>query len=98
MKRWRNRRAALLLLTLCSVGTIVAPSPPARAEKPQSIAREFSAERLLALDRYFLDMVAERKIPGAVVLVQQHGKTVYSDVFGNLDSVHPMSRDEILRL
>jgi CubicO group peptidase (beta-lactamase class C family) len=98
MKRWRNSRAAILLLALCSVGTLTAPSPPARAEKPQSIAREFSAEKLLELDRYFLGMVAERKIPGAVVLVQQHGKPVYSDVFGNLDSGHPMTGDAIFRL
>jgi CubicO group peptidase (beta-lactamase class C family) len=98
MKRWRNRRAALLLLTLCCVGTVIAPSPPALAEKSQSVAREFSAEKLLELDRYFLGVVAERKIPGAVVLVQQHGKPVYSDVFGNLDSGHPMTRDAIFRL
>ncbi|WP_398477640.1 serine hydrolase domain-containing protein [Tardiphaga sp.] len=98
MKRWRNSAAAILLLTLCGVGASVVPISFARAEKAQSVARTFSQDQLLKLDDYFLGMVAERKIPGAVVLVQQHGKPVYLDTFGNRDSGHPMTADSIFRL
>ena len=98
MKRWRNSAVAWLLLALSSASAGVAPLSIAHAEKPHAIAREFSADKLLAIDSYFLGVVAERKIPGAVVLVQQHGKPVYSDSFGNRDSGHPMTADSIFRL
>ena len=87
-----------MLLALFGAGTDRAAVPIARAEKAQAVAREFSPDKLLKLDDYFLGMVAERKIPGAVVLVQQHGKRVYFDTFGNRDSGHPMTANTIIRL
>lgn len=96
MKRWRTRRFAALLLVLIGAGA--APSLPAQAEKFRPAARNFSVEKLTALDGYFQDMVVERKIPGAVALVQQHGKPVYIGTFGNRDSNHPMTKDSIFRL
>lgn len=98
MKRWRNSAAATLLLALFCAGTSLAPIACAGAEKVHGVAREFSPGKLLKLDDYFLGMVAEHKIPGAVVLVQQHGKRVYFDTFGNRDSGHPMTADSIFRL
>lgn len=98
MKRWRNSALALLLLALCCAGPVGLPVSSALAEKVHAVARELSPDRLLKLDDYFLGMVAERKIPGAVVLVQQHGKRVYFDTFGNRDSGHPMTADSIFRL
>lgn len=98
MKRWRNSALAILLLALGGAGALVAPIALAQAEKALPVARDFAPDKLLALDDYFLGMVAERKIPGAVVLVQQHGKPVYFDTFGNRDSGHPMTADSIFRL
>jgi CubicO group peptidase (beta-lactamase class C family) len=98
MKRWRNSTVAVLVLTLGCVGTFVAPMAPLRAEASGPIARALSPHKLLALDDYFRGLVAERKIPGAVVLIQQHGKPVYADTFGNRDSGHPMTADSIFRL
>lgn len=98
MKRWRSSAFAILLLALCCAYTSVHPIALARAEKAHTVARDFLPGRLLKLDDYFLGIVAERKIPGAVVLVQQHGKQVYFDTFGNRDSGHPMTADSIFRL
>src|SRR6218665_1844482 len=97
MKRWRSSAAALWL-ALSGACLSVVPSPAVRAEAMRAGARVFSADRLLKLDDYFLGMVADRKIPGAVVLVQQYGKPVYFDTFGNRDSGHPMTADSIFRL
>jgi CubicO group peptidase (beta-lactamase class C family) len=98
MKRWRTRRCAVLLLALVGAGALIRSSPSVLAEEPQRHARSFSAEKLASLGDYFRAQVAEHKIPGAVVLVQQHGKPVYSETFGNRDSGHPMTADSIFRL
>lgn len=98
MKRWRSSALALLLLALCSAGMGDTAASFAWAEKARPAARDFLPDKLLALDDYFLGMVADRKIPGAVVLVQQHGKRVYFDSFGNRDSGHPMTANSIFRL
>jgi CubicO group peptidase (beta-lactamase class C family) len=84
----RRLAAALLLL--------VAAADSARAEQP----RQFSAEGLAKVSDYIRNEVATGKIPGAILLIQQHGKPVYSENFGVRDIATElsMSADTIFRL
>src|SRR5581483_2071204 len=94
MRRWRSetlsRRLSVagLLLAITAGG--------ARAEHP----RTFSAEGLAKVSDYIRNEVATGKIPGAILLVQQHGKPVYSENFGVRDVMTElsMSADTIFRL
>lgn len=88
----------LLAALLASIAIIGAPSP-ARTESPERAeARSFSQQGLARLGDYFRNEVANHKIPGAVVLVQQHGKPVFFETFGNRDVASPMTKDTIFRL
>jgi len=84
----RRLSVAGLLLAITAGG--------ARAEQP----RTFSAEGLAKVSDYIRNEVATGKIPGAILLVQQHGKPVYSENFGVRDVMTElsMSADTIFRL
>ena len=84
----RRLAAALLLL--------VAAADSARAEQP----RTFSADGLAKVSDYIRNEVATGKIPGAILLLQQHGKPVYYENFGVRDIATElsMSADTIFRL
>ena len=84
-----RRLAVALLLLAVAVGG-------ARAEQP----RTFSAEGLAKVSDYIKSEVATGKIPGAILLIQQHGKPVYSENFGVRDIATElsMSADTIFRL
>jgi CubicO group peptidase (beta-lactamase class C family) len=60
----------------------------------------FNPEKLERVSEYLRDEVATGKIPGAVVLIQQHGKPVYHQFFGARDvaTKAPMTDDTIFRL
>jgi CubicO group peptidase (beta-lactamase class C family) len=60
----------------------------------------FSPEKLKRLDAFFEKQIADGKIPGAILLIQQHGKTVYDGHFGvrDPDTRLPMTDDTIFRL
>ncbi len=45
-----------------------------------------SIEKLSRIDDFLKDQIATKKIPGAVVLVQRHGKPVYFKWFGKRDA------------
>lgn len=98
MKHSKSKRAALALLALLGAGIVTGHSLPALAGKQAPAARELSAAKLKALDGYFTGIIAAQTIPGAVALVKQHGRTVYSGVFGMRDSGHAMTADSIFRL
>src|SRR5215471_9670749 len=95
MRRWRSenlsRRLAVTALLLLAVA-----AGGARAERP----REFSAEGLAKVSDYIRNEIATGKIPGAILLIQQHGKPVYSENFGVRDIATElsMSADTIFRL
>jgi CubicO group peptidase (beta-lactamase class C family) len=101
MKRWgtdgstrRNVVAALaLLLAAVAVDT-------GRAESPLPVATGFSPEGLARVGDYLRNEVASGKIPGAVLLIQQHGQPVFFESFGvrDIDSKRPMTADTIFRL
>ncbi len=99
-KRWRiggfaprNVATALALL-------ILIPVVAGRTESPSRVAAGFSREGLARVDDYMRNEVASGKIPGAVLLIQQHGQPVLFDSFGvrDIDSKRPMTADTIFRL
>jgi CubicO group peptidase (beta-lactamase class C family) len=92
MKRWKTDRRTLLL-GLLALGL----APAARATAPQP-ARALSPQRLARLNDYFGSEIGNGKIPGAVALVQQHGRPVYFEAFGRRDAGNPMPPDAIFRL
>jgi CubicO group peptidase (beta-lactamase class C family) len=57
-------------------------------------------QKLALIGDYFRDQIANGKIPGAILLIQQHGKPVYHEFFGVRDvtTKAPMTDDTIFRL
>lgn len=99
MKRCSPSRFAALLLALSSLAVAACPASPAIAATATSpAARVLSADKLARLGDYFTTMTAEGNIPGAVVLVQQHGRPVFSASFGRRDGRQAMTADSIFRL
>ncbi|MFB9268199.1 serine hydrolase domain-containing protein [Bradyrhizobium erythrophlei] len=98
MKRWRidpiGRRAfvAALVLLLGALG--------AHAGSPARGARSLSPEGLAKVSDYIRNEIVTGKIPGAILLLQQHGKLVYYENFGVRDVATQvsMSADTIFRL
>lgn len=89
-----GRRAliAALVVLLGAVG--------AKAGSEERTARAFSPEGLAKVSGYIRNEVATGKIPGAILLLQQHGKPVYYANFGVRDvaTEMSMSADTIFRL
>ncbi len=102
MKRWRSSAVAICGLAAAALASVaVAGSPdPLRAESAPPIAGSFSREGLERVSDYIRNEIASGKIPGAILLIQQHGKPVYSGNFGVRDVAAklPMSPDTIFRL
>jgi len=73
---------------------------PARAESATPVAGSFSREGLDRVGDYIRNEIATGKIPGAILLIQQHGKPVYFENFGVRDVATqlPMTADTIFRL
>jgi CubicO group peptidase (beta-lactamase class C family) len=81
--------------------TLVA-APPAGAEGTFDIpaGAHFNPQKLEKISEFFRNEVATGKIPGAIVLIQQHGKPVYHQFFGVRDTATtaPMTDDTIFRI
>jgi len=103
MKRWRTdfcrlRLAAALALSLAA---LIAGMPAAgRAESPPATSPGFAADKLVRVGDYIRNEISTSKIPGAVLLIQQHGQPVYFENFGVRDVATnlPMTADSIFRL
>lgn len=89
----RSLAVGALLLLAIAAGAVSAGQP---ADGP----RTFSAAGLTKVSDYIRNEVATGKIPGAILLIQQHGKPVYSENFGVRDIATElaMSADTIFRL
>ena len=74
----------------------------ARAEGTYEIpaGAHFNQDKLAKVSEFFKNEVATGKIPGAMVLIQQHGKPVYKESFGVQDVVSkaPLTDKTIFRL
>src|SRR5713101_7985635 len=104
MKRWRTdgftRRRGVALLALLIVAFAVGWPSAGRAESPSPVSASFSREKLQRVGDYIRNEIATGKIPGAILLIQQHGKSVYFENFGVRDVATqlPMTADTIFRL
>jgi CubicO group peptidase (beta-lactamase class C family) len=104
MKRWRTedltRRALVAALVLLLCATAPRWLDDARAESPAPVAHGFSPDGLARVSDYIKNEIASGKIPGAILLIQQHGKPVYFENFGIRDVATElsMSADTIFRL
>src|SRR5258705_3385803 len=103
MKRWRtdgSLRRAAAALALLTVAIAVGRPDGACAEPPPSVAAGLSRAKLERVGDYVRNEIATGKIPGAVILVQRHGHSVYFEGFGVRDvaSQLPMTADTIFRL
>ena len=86
----------------CGVLLTAALSMPVRAQGTYNIppGAHFNQDKLARVGDYLRDQVATGKIPGAILLIQQHGKPVYHEFFGVQDVVSkkPMTDQTIFRL
>src|SRR6266852_57872 len=104
MKRWRTdgftRRRGVALLALLIVAFAVGWPSAGRAESPSPVSASFSREKLQRVGDYIRNEIATGKIPGAILLIQQHGKSVYFQNFGVRDVATrlPMTADAIFRI
>src|SRR5260370_28561620 len=104
MKRWRTdgftRRRAVALRRLLIVAFAVGWTGAGRAESPSPVSASFSREKLQRVGDYIRNEIATGKIPGAILLIQQHGKPVYFESFGVRDVATrlPMTADTIFRI
>ena len=84
------------VITLAAVSAPIAqPLPTAN---PASVG--MSAERLEKITSVLSQDVADKKLPGAVVMVARKGKLVYSRAFGGLNNAAqaPMQTDSVFRI
>jgi CubicO group peptidase (beta-lactamase class C family) len=93
-----NLRFALRVLKGAALLTSVSIAP-GFAEGTFEIARgaHFNPQKLERIGEFFRNEIAEGKIPGAIVLIQQHGQPVYFEKFGVRDVATelPMTDDTI---
>jgi CubicO group peptidase (beta-lactamase class C family) len=81
---------------LAAVWLMVFGAAPSRADDAAKPA-VFSPEKLGRIDDFFNNEVATGKIPGAMLLIRQHGRQVYFKTFGmsDTDTGRPMTPDTI---
>jgi CubicO group peptidase (beta-lactamase class C family) len=91
--------AAVLVLFSAAIAANMAVAESPRPV-PRPVSSGFSAEGLAHISDYLRNEVTTDKIPGAVLLIQQHGQPVLLENFGVLDvnSRRPMTSDAIFRL
>ena len=87
---------------LLAIGTLLVVANVVRAEGTFDIpaGAKFSQDKLAKIDAFFGKEIADKKIPGAIVLIQQRGQPVYSKFFGVRDVAtnQPMTDDTIFRI
>jgi CubicO group peptidase (beta-lactamase class C family) len=103
MKRWRTdgvpSRIRVTVAFALLIGALAVGWPNSgRAESPPG--QSFSRAKLERVGDYLRNEIATGKIPGAIVLIQQHGQPVYFEKFGVRDVATglPMTDDTIFRL
>jgi CubicO group peptidase (beta-lactamase class C family) len=94
---YNRGHSALFAVVWLAACAFIAPS---RADDALRVAPKpavFSPEKLKRIDDFFNNEVATGKIPGAMVLIKQHGQPVYFQHFGmsDTDTGRPMTPDTI---
>jgi CubicO group peptidase (beta-lactamase class C family) len=102
MKRWRTDGSLRRWLVAAALALPLLGSPPhrAQAEPKAPAAPTFSRAALERIGDHVRNEVTTGKIPGAVLLIQQHGKPVYLESFGVRDpgSSQKMTPDTIFQI
>jgi CubicO group peptidase (beta-lactamase class C family) len=105
MRRWRTdgftrRRGVATALSLLVVAIVVVRPSAGWAESTLPVSTSLSRAKLERVGDYIRQEIATGKIPGAVLLIQQHGRPVYFESFGvrDVESKRPMTADTIFRL
>src|SRR4051794_10009401 len=102
MKRWRTDGAAGRSLVAAGLTLLVLGGSlhEVRAGPKAPPAPTFSRAALDGIGDYVRNEVTTGKIPGAVLLIQQHGKPVYLESFGVRDPAtgQPMTPDTIFQI
>src|ERR1017187_8073663 len=102
MKPWRTEfprlRFAAAALALALAALVAGWLAAGRAESPQAASSSFAPDKLLRVGDYIRNEISTGKIPGAVLLIQQHGRPVYFESFGvrDVESRAPMTPDHHL--
>ncbi|MDQ3711768.1 MAG: serine hydrolase, partial [Acidobacteriota bacterium] len=79
--RNKNPFAILRLCILASIFCVFVNGQSLREAFPQEVG--VSAERLSEIDKLIEKDIADKKLPGAVVIVGRKGRIVYRKAFGN---------------
>jgi CubicO group peptidase (beta-lactamase class C family) len=84
-----------VLLTMAAI-----PSAFAEGSFDIPVGAHFNQQKLQRIGEFFRGEIANGKIPGAILLIQQHGNPVYHEFFGVRDVATrlPMTDDTIFRL
>ena len=92
------RIATLLLLALPVTVLAQNGHPLAPAATPEEVG--FSSARLGRIDSLVAGLIAQKKIPGAVVYIARHGKVAYHKAYGyrDLETRDPLRKDDIFRM
>ena len=79
---------------------VLGSSHVVRASEPAPGAARFSREGLTRVGDYIRNEIATGTIPGAILLIQQHGKPVYFESFGvrNPATGQPMTPDTLFQI
>jgi CubicO group peptidase (beta-lactamase class C family) len=93
--RWFAAALALSVLTFA-----IEDAGVGRAEPQLASATGFSSAKLQRVGDFIRDEITAGHMPGAVILIQQHGHPVYFECFGlrDVESGRPMSASSIFRL
>jgi CubicO group peptidase (beta-lactamase class C family) len=101
MKRWRTDGFARRCVVAGALAILAAgPAPETRAESRVPGAATLSRESLDRIGDLVRNEVATGNIPGAVLLIQQHGTPVFFESFGVRDvaTKQPMTSDSIFTI
>ena len=96
----KRRRCVATALAFGIVALALGCAGPGRAETQLAPFESFSSAKLQRVGDLIRQEIAAGKMPGAIILIQQHGHPVYFECFGvrDLESRHPMTPDSIFRI
>src|ERR1700722_11616532 len=94
------RKAIRSLISGALLAIVAIPPGLAEGSFDLPAGAHFNLQKLQRVGDYLREQIANGKIPGAILLIRQHDKTVYHEFFGVRDVATklPMTDDTIFRL
>lgn len=92
--------AALALAALAPLTAVAQESAPRVSSGTSRAAAAFVPDRLARIDEWLDRLVAERQVPGAVVMLMKDGQVAYHKAFGvrEIGKPDPLRPDDIFRI